>query len=65
MVIDEEEEELAEEARDEEVIKALEDIYKRYKALFGNDPDGRLTLAEIQERIVAEMTRRDLRPFRL
>jgi len=58
-------EDLEEEANHRKVIKFLDDLNKRYKALFGHDPDRVLSTSEIQDKIAAEMKRRDLRPYRL
>ena len=59
--MDEDLEELADEARDKEVSKTLSDMAERYKSLYGSYPDECLTIAEIQEKIRI----RSPRPFRL
>ena len=64
-IFDEEKEEKADKDRDEAVIKALDDMVKRYKALFDNEPDMNLTPAEIWDKIRTEMIRRNLRPYKL
>ena len=58
-------EDLAEEASHQRVVKYLDDLKKRYKTLFGDDPDWKLSTLEIQNKIAAEMRRRDLRPYKL
>ncbi len=62
---DELEEIAAEEVKHKKTLETLKDIKKRYKSLFGSDPDDQLPIAEIQDKIRVEMIRRDLRPFRL
>ena len=54
-------EEDLDEARDKAVIKVLDDIRGKYKALYGNDPDDQLTIYEIQDKIRAKMPR----PYKL
>ena len=56
--------ELADKSRDKEVAKTLDDLKKKYKVLFGNDPDDQLTIltiADIQEKIRTRMPR----PYKL
>lgn len=61
---DEEQEVLADEARDAQVTKSLYDIAKRFRDLYGYDPDG-LSIFEMQNSIADEMARRGLRPYKL
>ena len=61
----EDEKELAEEAKHKETIEAIETLMKRYKDLFGNEPDMELPLTEIRDKIIAEMIRRNLRAYKL
>ncbi len=58
-------EDLADEVSLKETLKAIEVQAQRYKSLFGELPSGDLTPAEVQDRIVREMARRDLRPYKL
>ena len=54
-------EELAEEARQKEGIRVLDNMKKQYKALFGTDPDEEIPIAEIQEKIRTKLPR----PYKL
>ena len=61
----EEEEDLEEEAKHKETLKALNTLVKRFKNLFGEVPADGLSIAEIQDKILKEMKRRGLRPYKL
>ena len=58
------------EAGEEEVSRkktmdALDALAKRYKGLVGSLPPSDLPIAEIQNKIVQEMEKRNLRPYKL
>jgi len=50
---------------EKETLKALAARGERYKSLFGELPPDSMTPAEIQDKIVEEMTRQGLRPYKL
>ncbi len=54
-------EDLADEARDKEVAKVSDDMLKRYKTLYGDNPEKELSFSEIQERIRTKLPR----PYKL
>ena len=58
-------EDSAEESKYKATLVALSDQSNRYKALFGDEPDGRLSPADIHNKIAEEMKRRNLRPYKI
>lgn len=58
-------EDRAEEARQKQVLDALDALSKRYKSLVGELPPNGISIEGIQNRIREEMIRRDLRPYKL
>ena len=62
-------EEIEEDKRDEAehqmVLEALSNQANRYKSLFEEFPSPEMAPYEIQKKIIAEMTRRNLRPYHL
>ncbi len=58
---DDELEDQADKARDNEVAKVWADTLERYKTFYGEYPEEKLSISEIQERIRVKMPR----PFKI
>ncbi len=58
-------EDIADETARKELLMTIETERGRYRDLFGELPDEKMTLWKMRDKIRVEMIRRDLRPYKL